>query len=61
MPKSIIKFGYPPKEYYFTGDYSKQTIGWYKATRNKKTVYVPIYKSTDDEIISDMTQMVPTS
>ena len=56
-PKQTKEFGYPPKIYNFTGEYSKQTQGYYKATRNKKIVYVPIYKSKDGETINDMTQI----
>ena len=56
--KPIIELGYPPKIYHFTGEYYERTIGYYRAMRNKGTIYVPIYKSDDGEIINDMSQMI---
>ena len=56
-PKQIKEFGYPPKIYNFTGEYSKQTQGCYKAMRNKRIVYTPIYKNDEGETINDMTQI----
>jgi len=57
-PRQTIECGYPVKTYYFTGEYSEQTIGYYRAMRNKRTIYVPIYKSDDGEIIDDMSQII---
>ena len=57
MIKQNKLFGYPPELYGFTGEYSKQTYGYYKANRNKKVVYVPIYENKKGKRIIDMTQM----
>ena len=59
-PKARIEVEFPhflPKIYEFTGEFSKQTLGCYKASRNKKIMYAPIYKSNDGTIIIDMTQL----
>jgi len=56
-PKETKEIGYPPKEYRFTGKYSRQTQGYYKATRNKKIVYAPIYKNKEGQTIIDMGQI----
>ncbi|PKP57763.1 hypothetical protein CVT91_09885 [Candidatus Atribacteria bacterium HGW-Atribacteria-1] len=56
-PKQTKKFGYPPKIYYFTGEYSKQALGYYKSKRNKKIVYAPIYENEKGERIIDMKQI----
>ena len=53
-PVQVIEWGYPLKIFYFTGKYFERTIGYYKAMRNKRTIYVPIYKSKDGEVLHDM-------
>lgn len=53
-------FGYPPEIYHFTGKYSRQEQGGYNtALRNKRVVYVPIYKNDTEKIkmLIDMTQL----
>jgi hypothetical protein len=56
-PKQYKKFGYPPETYYFSGEYSEQIQGCYKATRNKKIVYAPIYINKKGKTIIDMEQI----
>jgi len=56
-PKKNKEFGYPPKIYRFTGEYSEQIQGYYKATRNKKIVYAPIYENEKGKKIIDMKQL----
>ena len=50
------EFGYPPESYHFTGEYSEQFQGYYRATRNKKIVYAPIYENKEGKTIVDMEQ-----
>lgn len=54
--KLKIISGYPPKTFKFTGMFHKRELGHYGATKNKKIVYIPIYKNNDDEILLDMNQ-----
>jgi len=61
QPKLTIISGYPPKIFKFTGKFQKRELGHYKARRNKKIVYVPIYKSADGEILIDMNQQTDST
>ena len=57
-PKKMKKFGYPPKWYRFTGEYSELIQGYYKAKRNQRIVYAPIYKNQMGHRILDMGNVV---
>jgi len=50
-PPTKITSGYPPVEFEFTGQWSTQVQGFYRAKRNKRRIKVPIYKSADGEKI----------
>lgn len=60
-PPTKITSGYPPVEYKFTGRWSKQQQGFYKATRNKRIVKVPIYRSAQGKEILNMPAAVEIS
>jgi len=54
---SLFAPGHKRERWEFTGEYEKISCGHYKASRNKDTVYVPIYKSNDGELMLSMTQL----
>lgn len=55
-PKPTITFGYPLKDYFFSGKYQGILRGFYKAFRNKKPIFAPIYYDKKGNSLIDMTQ-----
>lgn len=50
-PKEIIN-GWPPKKFYFTGEFETVIVGGRRAAkRNRKTVSAPVYRAEDDQRI----------
>lgn len=55
--KKTLEFGFPLKIYQFTGEFQGILQGFYKAGRNKNTVFAPIYVDYEGKKVIDMTQV----
>lgn len=57
MPEQTKEFGYPPKQYQFTGDYHEGYAGYRRAKRNQDRYRAPIYKNDEGHVVLDMQQV----